>query len=160
DIDRDKAQAVGLSVSDIFNALQSTLGGYYVNDFNLFGRTWQVNIEAEAGDRSDVPAIFRIFIRNKSGTMVPLRSIADLRIVLGPQTISRYNNYRSITVNGSPRPGVSSGDALNAMETVSAQTLPPGYAYEWTGTAYQERQATGQTGIILGLAVLFAYLFL
>ncbi len=160
DIDRDKAQAVGLNISDVFNALQTTLGGFYVNDFNLFGRTWQVNIEGEAHDRSDVAAIFKLFIRNKTGTMVPLRSIADLRIILGPQTISRYNNYRSITVNGSPKPGVSSGDALNAMQMVSAQTLPPGYSYEWTGTAYQERQATGQTGFILGLAVLFAYLFL
>jgi hydrophobe/amphiphile efflux-1 (HAE1) family protein len=160
DIDRDKAQALGLNINDVFTALQATLGGYYVNDFNLFGRTWQVNIEGEAVDRSDVSSIFKIFIRNNRGTMVPLRSIADARIVLGPQTISRYNNYRSITINGSPRPGVSSGDALAAMATLSAKTLPPGYDFEWTGTAYQETQASGQTGAILALAVLFAYLFL
>ncbi len=160
DIDRDKAQALGLSVLDVFTTLQATLGGIYVNDFNLFGRTWQVNIEGEAADRSDIPAIWRIFIRNKMGTMVPLRSIADARIVLGPQTISRYNNYRSITVNGSPKPGVSSGDALAAMEAVSRRTLPPGYSYEWTGTAFQEKSASGQTAYILALAVLFAYLFL
>jgi hydrophobe/amphiphile efflux-1 (HAE1) family protein len=160
DIDRDKAQALGLNISDVFTALQTTLGGYYVNDFNLFGRTWQVNIQGEAVDRSDIPAIWRIFVRNNKGTMVPLRSIADARIVLGPQTISRYNNYRSVTVNGSPAPGVSSGDALAAMAALSARTLPPGYAFEWTGTAYQEVQAAGQTGQILALAVLFAYLFL
>ncbi len=160
DIDRDKAQALGLSISDVFTALQATLGGIYVNDFNLFGRTWQVNIQGEAADRTDIPAIWRIEVRNRQGTMVPLRSIADARIVLGPQTISRYNNYRSITVNGSPKAGVSSGDALAAMAAVSANTLPSGYSYEWTGTAYQEVSASGQTVYILGLAVLFAYLFL
>jgi hydrophobe/amphiphile efflux-1 (HAE1) family protein len=160
DIDREKAQALGLSVSDVFTALQATLGGIYVNDFNLFGRTWQVNIQGEAADRTDIPAIWRIHVRNKSGTMVPLRSIADARIVLGPQTISRYNNYRSITVQGTPKPGVSSGEALAAMEGVSDRTLPAGYSYEWTGTAYQEKTAAGQTGKILGLAILFAYLFL
>ena len=160
DIDRDKAQALGLSISDVFTALQATLGGYYVNDFNLFGRVWQVNIQGEARDRADLSDIWKIYVRNKAGTEVPLRSIADAHIVLGPQTISRYNNYRSITVNGAPRPGVSSGAALAAMEGLSQRVLPAGYSYEWTGTAYQEKQASGQTSYILGLAVLFAYLFL
>ena len=160
DIDREKAQALGLSISDVFTALQATLGGIYVNDFNLFGRTWQVNIQGEAADRTDIPAIWRIYVRNRQGTMVPLRSIADARIVLGPQTISRYNNYRSITVQGTPKPGVSSGDALAVMEAISDRTLPAGYGFEWTGTAYQEKTASGQTGKILGLAILFAYLFL
>ncbi len=160
DIDRDKAQAVGLSITDVFQALQATLGGIYVNDFNLFGRTWQVNIQGEAADRTEIADIWRIFVRNKQGTMVPLRSIADARIVLGPQTISRYNNYRSITINGSPKPGVSSGVALAAMTELSKRSLPAGYDFEWTGTAYQEVKAGGQTGSILALAVLFAYLFL
>jgi multidrug efflux pump subunit AcrB len=160
DIDREKAQALGLSVADVFNALQTTLGGYYVNDFNLFGRVWQVNLQAEAADRSDASAVYKIYIRNNRQEMVPLRAIADVRIALGPQVISRYNNYRSVTINGGPRPGVSSGDALVAMDQLSKTTLPPGYTYEWTGTAYQERQASGQTGAILGLSVLFAYLFL
>ncbi len=160
DIDREKAQALGLSINDVFTTLQATLGGIYVNDFNLYGRTWQVNIQGEARDRSDISQIFQIYVRNKSGTMVPLRSIADLRIVLGPQVISRYNNYRSVTINGGPQPGVSSGAALTAMAEISKKTLPAGYSYEWTGTAYQEVQASGQTGAILGLAVLFAYLFL
>ena len=109
DIDREKAQALGLSMLDVFTALQSTLGGYYVNDFNMFGRTWQVNIEGEAADRSELRDIFRIYVRNRMGTMVPLRSIADSRVVLGPQTISRYNNYRSITINGGPAPGTLLG---------------------------------------------------
>jgi multidrug efflux pump subunit AcrB len=160
DIDRSKAQALGLNMSDVFTALQATLGGYYVNDFNLYGRTWQVNIQATENDRDDVPGIWRIFVRNNKGTMVPLRSIADMRIIIGPQVISRYNNYRSITINGGPAPDVSSGDALTAMAQVSARVLPAGYDFEWTGTAFQEIQAAGQTGPILALAVLFAYLFL
>jgi hydrophobe/amphiphile efflux-1 (HAE1) family protein len=160
DIDRDKAQALGLAVSDIFTALQATLGGIYVNDFNLFGRTWQVNIQGEAFDRTDLSNVWRIFVRSRTGTMVPLRSVAEARIVLGPQTISRYNNYRSITVNGSPAPGVSSGVALAAMSELSGRVLPPGYDFEWSGTAYQEVQSSGQTGPILAAAILFAYLFL
>ncbi len=160
DIDRDKAQALGVSIADVFTALQATLGGIYVNDFNLYGRTWQVNIEGEAIDRNDLPAVWRVYVRNKSGTMVPLRAIADVRLVLGPQTISRYNNYRAITILGAPAPGVSSGDSLAAMEEISERTLPPGYSFDWTSTAYQEKQSSGQTGPILGLAVLFAYLFL
>ena len=160
DIDRDKAQALGVSISDIFTALQATLGGIYVNDFNLYGRTWQVNIQGEAADRMDLPAVWRIYVRNNRGTMVPLRALADARVVLGPQTISRYNNYRSISILGAPAPGVSSGDALTAMEQISERTLPPGYAFDWSGTAFQEKQSSGQTGPILGLAVLFAYLFL
>jgi hydrophobe/amphiphile efflux-1 (HAE1) family protein len=160
DIDRAKAQALGLNISDIFTALQATLGGVYVNNFNLYGRTWQVNVQGEASDRGDISDIWRIYVRNRDGQMVPMRSIAGIKIVTGPQVITRYNNYRSITVNGGPAPGVSSGTALAAMTEISSATLPAGYGFEWTGTAYQEQQASGQTGIILSLAVLFAYLFL
>ena len=160
DIDRHKAQALGLEVSDIFSTLQATLGGAYVNDFNLFGRTWQVNLQGESEDRRDISALWNIYIRNSTGTMVPLESIATLRTITGPQVITRYNNYRSVSINGSPAPGVSSGDALAAMARVAAKTLPPGYTFEWTGTSYQESKTSGQTSIVMGLAVLFAYLFL
>jgi hydrophobe/amphiphile efflux-1 (HAE1) family protein len=160
DIDRRKAQALGVAINDIFTALQATLGGIYVNNFNLFGRTWQVNIQGEAFDRADVSDIFRIHVRNNTGEMVPLRSLARIRMVTGPQVITRYNNYRSVTVNGSPAPGVSSGTAIAAMADISNAVLPAGYGFAWTGTAYQEQQAAGQTGIVLMLAVLFAYLFL
>jgi hydrophobe/amphiphile efflux-1 (HAE1) family protein len=160
DIDREKAQALGLNMNDVFSTLGSALGGFFVNNFNLFGRIWQVNIEGEAADRADVPALWRIYIRNRFGTDVPLRSIADARVIVGPQVITRYNNYRAIPIQGTPAPGVSSGTALTAMTEVSAKTLPPGYGFEWTGTAYQETSAQGQTGAILGLAILFAFLFL
>jgi len=160
DIDREKAPALGLGMTDVFGALQATLGGIFINNFNLFGRVWQVNIQGEAADRSDVSSLWQIYIRNKFGADVPLRSIADARIIVGPQVITRYNNYRAIPVQGGPPPGVSSGTALAAMADVSGKTLPSGYGYEWTGTAYQEVAASGQTGAILGLAVLFAFLFL
>ena len=111
-------------------------------------------------DRRDLSSLWNSYIRNKAGTVVPLRAIASARIVQGPQVISRYNNYRSVTITGSPKPGVSSGTALQAMDEISRKTLPAGFAYEWTGTAYQQHEVQGQTGIILGLAVLFAYLFL
>ncbi len=160
DIDRAKAQALGLNISDVFTALQATLGGIYVNNFNLYGRTWQVNVQGEAASRGDISDIWQIYVRNSTGQMVPIRSIASLKIVTGPQVITRYNNYRSVTVNGTPAAGISSGTAIAAMAEISNATLPAGYSFEWTGTAFQEQQASGQTGIVLALAILFAYLFL
>jgi HAE1 family hydrophobic/amphiphilic exporter-1 len=160
DIDRDKAQVLGVKVSDIFNALQSTLGGFYVNDFNLFGRTWQVNVQAEAPFRDAVEDIYRVYVRGNTGAMVPIRALAQAHLVQGPQAIIRYNGFPAAVINGSPKPGYSSGQGIAAMERISAATLPTGYGFEWTGTALQEKAAGGQTGIVLGLALLFAYLFL
>ncbi|WP_454685427.1 efflux RND transporter permease subunit [Ancylobacter moscoviensis] len=160
DIDREKAQALGLGINDIFSALQATLGGSYVNNFNLFGRTWQVQVQGDVDNRRDIPALWNIYVRSAGGNMVPLQAIAELKTMVGPGVITRYNNYRAVTINGSPAPGVSSGDAMQAFHSLAAGVLPAGYALEWTGTSYQEQQAGGQTGIILGLALLFAYLFL
>ena len=160
DIDRNKAETLGVNISDIFNALQTTLGGYYVNDFNLFGRTWQVNVQAETPYRQRVDDIYKIYVQNKKGEMVSMRTLADVRLVLGPQMVTRYNNYRAVIVNGSAAPGYSTGTALDAMEKLSASSLPAGYTYEWTGTAYQEKLAAGKTATVLAMAVLFAYLFL
>ncbi|MBV8564317.1 MAG: efflux RND transporter permease subunit, partial [Methylobacteriaceae bacterium] len=160
DIDRDKAQVLGIKVTDIFNALQSTLGGFYVNDFNVLGRTWQVNLQAETPFRKSVDDVYRIYVRNAQGGMVPIRALAQARLVQGPQALVRYNGFRAAIINGAPKPAYSSGQALTAMQRISATTLPAGYGYEWTGTALQERAAGGQTPIVLGLAILFAYLFL
>jgi hydrophobic/amphiphilic exporter-1 (mainly G- bacteria), HAE1 family len=160
DIDRDKAQVLGVKISDIFNALQSTLGSFYINDFNVFGRTWQVNLQAEIAFRQRLDDIERIYVRNARGGMVPMRALAKVTLVQGPQTVIRYNGYRAAIVNGASKPGYSSGQGLAAMERISAATLPTGYSFEWTGTAFQEKAAAGRTGIVLGLAVLFAYLFL
>jgi multidrug efflux pump len=160
DIDRDKAQVLGVRITDIFNALQSTLGSYYINDFNVFGRTWQVNVQAEMSFRDNTEDIYQIYVRNAQGGMVPIRALAEAKLVQGPQTVVRYNGFRGAIVNGAPKPGYSSGQALAAMERISASTLPAGYGFEWTGIALQEKAASGRTGIVLGLAVLFAYLFL
>jgi hydrophobe/amphiphile efflux-1 (HAE1) family protein len=160
DIDREKVQTLGIDVSDVFNALQSVLGSFYVNDFNLFGRTWQVTIQGEASERANVDDIYRINVRNRNNDMVSIRAFAEARLVLGPQSVVRFNNFRSVTLNGGPAPGYSSGQALAAMEEISARTLPTGYGFEWTGTALQEKEAAGKTTLILALAVLFAYLFL
>ncbi len=156
-LDRDRLQALGVSVSDLFATLQGTLGSYYVNDFNLFGRSWKVTMQAAEADRDAVDDISRLHVRNAAGDMVPVASVARVDYIVGPQSIVRYNNYRSITLNGQPAPGVSSGQALAAMEQVSAATLPPGYSFEWTGTALQELEAAGQTTVILALALLFAF---
>ncbi|MGC1447070.1 MAG: multidrug efflux RND transporter permease subunit [Xanthobacteraceae bacterium] len=160
DINRDKAQVLGIKISDIFAALQSTLGSFYINDFNVFGRTWQVNVQAELPFRNQISDIDHIYVRNAKGDMVPMRALAEAKLVQGPQTVVRYNGYRAAIINGAAKPPASSGEALAAMERISDATLPPGFSYEWTGTALQEKTASGHTGTILGFAVLFAYLFL
>jgi hydrophobic/amphiphilic exporter-1 (mainly G- bacteria), HAE1 family len=160
DIDRNKAQVLGVKISDLFNALQSTIGRFYVNNFNVFGRTWQVNVQADLPFRKEIDNIFDVYVRNASGSMVPVRVLAQPEIVQGPQLVVRYNGFRSALINGASKPGFSSGQALNAMERVSATTLPAGYGFEWTGTALQEKAAAGGTSVVLGLAILFAYLFL
>ena len=159
-IDRDKAQILKVNLSDIFQALQASLGGYYVNDMNLFGRTWQVQVQAESQDRSSIDDIYRINVRSADDKMIPLRSLVEVRPVIGPQALIRYNNQVAVTIQGSPAPGVSSGQALAAMEQVAASTLPRGYRGLWTDVSFQEKRAEGKTAIILGFAVLFAYLFL
>jgi HAE1 family hydrophobic/amphiphilic exporter-1 len=160
DIDRQKAQTLGVQISDIFNTLQATLGGYYVNDFNQFGRVWQVQVQGREIDRQRVEDIGHIHVRNGEGEMVPLRALLTTELILGPQLLQRYNNYRSVSIQGGPAPGFSSGDAIAAMERISKVVLPAGYGFEWTGTALQEKEAGGKTPIVLALAVLFAYLFL
>jgi HAE1 family hydrophobic/amphiphilic exporter-1 len=160
DIDRERAETLGIGISDIFTALQASLGGYYVNDFNKFGRTWQVILQAETAQRMDVDDIFEVHVRAANGALVPIRSLATVENVLGPSYLYRFNNLRAVAIQGQPAPGYSSGQALTAMEQVSKATLPPGFGYSWSGTAYQEKIAGGQTTVILGLAVLFAYLVL
>jgi hydrophobe/amphiphile efflux-1 (HAE1) family protein len=159
-LDRERAQQLGVSISDIFSAMQTTLGGTYTNDFNLFGRVWQVKVQADAPDRGNVNDVFRVRVRSSNGELVPLQAVANIDLVTAPASIVRYNNLRSVVLNGASAPGYSSGQAIAAMERLAKSTLPAGYGFEWTGTALQEKAASGQTGFILALAVLFAYLFL
>jgi hydrophobe/amphiphile efflux-1 (HAE1) family protein len=160
DIDRTKVQVLGVKLTDVFQTLQAALGSAYINDFNMFGRTWQVQVQAEAQDRNSVDDIYRLNVRAANGEMIPLRSLLETRTVLGPQAIIRYNNRLAVTIQGSPAPGVSSGQSLAAMEEVASKTLPAGYRGDWTDISFQEKRAEGTMGPILAAAVLFAFLFL
>ncbi len=160
DVDRVKAKLLGVPLTNVFDVLQSNLGVGYANDFNKFGKTYQVLTQADAPYRDRVDDIYKLYARNDQGEMVPLRTLVQVKPILGPDMITRYNLYRSISVNGSAAPGYSSGQALAAMERVARETLPAGYAYEWTGQAYQQILAGNQAPVIFTLALLFVYLFL
>ncbi len=160
DVDRDKVQALGIPVSDLFATLQAYFGASYVNDFNLFGKIYKVNLQAEGRFRSKLDDLGRVHVRSARGDMVPLRSLVSVKPVLGPLTINRYNQFKSASVNASVASGFSSGDAIKAMERLAETELPDGYALMWTGTAQQELEAGQSTLIIFGFAFLFAYLFL
>lgn len=160
DIDRERLYALGLQLSDVFSALGGVFGQVYVNDFNMFGRTWRVNLTGDQQYRDKTDDLGRVYVRSATGDMVPVSAFATVRTTVGPASIERYNNVRSAKLSGGPAEGVASGTALGAMQEIADETLPQGYGYEWTGTALQEQEASGQTGIILAMAVLFAYLFL
>jgi len=160
DIDRVRADALQVPVSTIFSTLQSQLGGRYVNDFNFQERGFQVKIQADTPYRDSSEDISRLYVRNSNGNMVPMTSLATLSTSLGPQTVDRYNMLSAIKINGNAAPGYSSGEAMQAMQRVAAQTLPNGYTYDWSGMSFEERKNTGQVKILFALALLFAYLFL
>jgi hydrophobe/amphiphile efflux-1 (HAE1) family protein len=160
DLDRTKAKLLGLSLQDVFNTLQIYLGSLYVNDFNLFGRTFRVTIQADQGARADATDISRLYVRNASGGMVPLSTLGQLRPIVGPEFVPHYNLYGSARINGAAAPGYSSGQAIAAMQRTAADALPPGFAYEWTGITYQELKAGAVAGIVFALALVFVFLSL
>jgi len=160
EIDRTKARMLNVPIANIFEALQVNLGSAYVNDFNLFGRVFQVRAQADQKFRLDQDNIMRLKVRGASGDLVPLGTLVSIREVSGPDLVQRYNLYASVPIQGSAAPGVSTGDALAAMEKLAAETLLPGITFEWTELALQER-LTGDTAIyIFALAVLFVFLAL
>jgi multidrug efflux pump len=141
DIDREKAKSMGVALTDVFDALQAYLGSYYVNDFNRFGRTWQVNVQADAPFRTDAETIKQLKVRNADGDMVPLGSVVEVRDNAGPVQITRYNTYPTASINGAPLPGTSTGDALATMEGLS-RDLPRSMTTEWTEVSYLQKQAS------------------
>ncbi|HXK04705.1 MAG TPA: multidrug efflux RND transporter permease subunit [Verrucomicrobiae bacterium] len=159
DMNTDKLQTMGIGLVDAYNTLQTFLGGLYVNDFNQFGHTWQVLLQAEPAFRRQPSDIGRYYVRNSQNQMVPLSTLATVAPAGGPDVIYRYNRFRAIQILGGPAPGYSSGQASNAMEQLSA-SLPPGFGFEWTGTTYQEKQAQGNEGAIFGFAAVLVFLFL
>jgi hydrophobe/amphiphile efflux-1 (HAE1) family protein len=160
DVDRVKAKQLGLDLNEIFTTLQAYLGSYYVNDFNRFGRTFRVMVQADAPYRDRPDDVLLLQARKQDGQMVPLGSVLSLRDSYGPTTVQRYNAFPSADVNGMPAPGTSSGQAVEIMERLAQETLPPGMTYSWTEITYQQVEAGGALGIVLVLGVLFVFLVL
>jgi gold/copper resistance efflux pump len=159
-VDREKALAMGVPLEAIYQSLQVYLGSLYVNDFNFLGRAWQVNVQADAPFRADATALDRLWTRNAQGQMVPLAALVTSQPATGPDPVGRYNGFASADLSGMPAPGVSSGEAVAAMEAILAQHLPEGFAYEWTDLAYQQIQE-GSSGLwVFPLAVALAFLLL
>lgn len=160
DIDRDKAQALGVAPADVFDTLSVYLGSSYVNDFNLFGRTWRVVAQADAPYRGNPTDVINLRVRSASGQMVPLGSVITLADTSGPYRVVRHNLYPAAELQGDRLPGFSSGQALGAMEGLAGKLLPAGFDYEWTELAYQEKTQGNTAGAVFVLAVVFVFLLL
>ncbi|XYD11829.1 multidrug efflux RND transporter permease subunit (plasmid) [Methylobacterium sp. NMS12] len=160
DLDRTKAKLLGLSLPDVFNTLQIYLGSLYVNDFNLFGRTFRVTLQADKESRAAAGDLSRLYVRNAGGSMVPLSTLGTLQPIVGPETVPHYNNYTAALINGAPAPGYSSGQAIAAMERAARAVLPRDFAYEWTGITFQELKAGSIATVIFSLAIVFVFLIL
>jgi HAE1 family hydrophobic/amphiphilic exporter-1 len=160
DVDREKALKEGVPLTEIYGAMQTFLGGVYVNDFTRFGRQWKVFTQADARDRVSEDDIRRFYVRNTRGEMVPLSSFVRVRETFGPEYTVRFNLFRSVEIQGSPARGYSSGQALEALEDVAAKTLPPEMGYAWNALSYQEKVASGGTARVLGLSLVFVFLIL
>jgi len=160
DLDREKAMTLGVPVPEVFDTLQSTFGALYVNDFNRSGRVYQVQLQSEPRFRAYPEDIRNVYVRAKSGDLVPLTALANIREVKGPEIVERFNVFTSGKILGSAAPGYSSGDAINAMEEVAREVLPRGYTFAWTGTAYQEKVSGGASNGVYLLGVLMVFLIL
>lgn len=158
-LDREKARALGVSVSEVFNTMAATFGVAYLNDFNLYGKTYKVRMQADAEYRSHPEDIREIYVRSKSGAMVPLTALVTMQSTVGPEVVERFNAFSAAKVMGGPAPGYSSGQALAAMREVAA-TLPVGFTLAWSGQAYQEQQTSGSTALVFGLALIMVFMVL
>ena len=158
-LDRERAKTFGVLISDVFSTLQTFLGGSYINDFNLYGRTFRVTAQAEGSARTKPDSVAGLYVRTAAGDMVPLSTLVTVKQKEGPEYIERYNIYRAATINGTAAPGLSSGQGIGAMETLAA-ALPEGFDYEWTGITYQEKKAGAQAPYVFAMALVFVFLVL
>ncbi|MWV15656.1 multidrug efflux RND transporter permease subunit [Pseudomonas sp. L-22-4S-12] len=160
DLDRTKTRALGVAVNDVYTAMQSTFGSYYVNDFNLFGRTWKVSLQSEAEFRRKPQDLSQVYVRSNSGDLIPLSSLIKVERILGPETFTRFNVYPAAKILGGPAPGYSSGQAIAAIQEVAAEVLGSDYTVGWIGSAYQElaSQGTGSIAFVFGLIMVFLIL--
>lgn len=159
-VDEDKALAQGVDISEIYSALSGYFGKSYVNDFNKYGRVYRVYLQADSEFREKPADIDKIYVKNKAGTMVPLSALVNITNIVGPYSLTRFNMYPSILINGQARNGVSSGQAMSTMENLSAEVLPKDMGYAWSGSSLQEKESSGQIGPILAMSLVFIYLFL
>ena len=160
DVDRDKAQLLGVSMSDIFSTMKAFTGSVYINDFNLFNRIYRVYIQAEAPYRARRDNLSLFFVRGADGVMVPVTALGTTDYTTGPGTIKRFNMFNAATISGEAAHGYSSGQAMDALERIVDEHLPANVGVEWSGLSYQEKHVSGQTGVVLALAFLFVFLFL
>ncbi|WP_149243678.1 multidrug efflux RND transporter permease subunit [Dyadobacter sp. 32] len=160
DVDRDKTKKLGVQVNDVFSSLSTLLGSSYVNDFNLYGRNYRVMVQADSSFRSSLDQINKFYVRNREGNMIPLSALVSSKVVENPALISHYNIYRSVEINGTPKPGFSSGQAITALKEVAASTLPGGYGYEFSGMSSEEIKAGSSTTTIFAISIVFVFLFL
>lgn len=160
EVNRDRAKALDVDIDDIFSTLQTYIGSRYVNDFTLGQRTYRVYVQADEQFRSEPDDVPKLYVRSGRNEMIPLGNLVSITPNTGAQTINHYNLYRAIEINGAPAPGVSSGVALDTMEELSAQILPPGMGYEWSGTSLEEIESGNQAPIIFGLGLVFVFLVL
>jgi len=160
DVDREKAKALGVPIDSLYDTLAATLGTFYVNDFNKYGRTWQVLMSAEPGYRRQPDAIGDLFVRSERGEMIPLKSLATVRHAAGPDSLDRFNNLPAVKILGQGAPGISSGQAIAAVEEIARQVLPAEFSYDWGGASYQEKRSGGTSALALGMAVIMVFLIL
>ncbi|MDH4350057.1 MAG: multidrug efflux RND transporter permease subunit [Gemmatimonadota bacterium] len=160
EVDRDKVKRLGVPLQSVFSTLQASLGSAYVNDFNLFGRTWRVMVQADQEFRARASDIGKLEVRNARGDMIPIATVVSIRDTVGPQTVNRFNLFRSATLTGSPNTGYSDGQATDAIEQLAQQVLPSQMAYEWSGVTFQQKEAGNLAPFIFALAIVFAFLFL
>ncbi len=160
DVDREKAKKLGVPIDEVFNTLAATLGTYYVNDFNKYGRTWQVLMSADAPYRQRPDDIGAVFVRSEKGEMMPLSAVATVRYTSGPDSLDRFNNLPAVKIIGSAAPGVSSGQAIARVEAIANEVLPSDFSFDWGGTSYQEKRSGGASTFALGLAVIMVFLIL
>ncbi len=160
DVDREKAKKVGVPINEVFSALSATLGTYYVNDFNKYGRAWQVLMSAEPTYRAHPDDIGAVYVRSDKGDMIPLTSLATVKYSSGPDSLDRFNNLPAVKIFGQAAPGYSSGQAIARVEQIAREVLPPDFSYDWGGTSYQEKRSGGASTLALGLAVIMVFLIL
>lgn len=160
DVDKDKAKKLGVNVASVYSTMSTLLGSSYVNDFNLYGRNFRVMAQADSSFRTSLDNLNQYYVRNSQGNMIPLSSLVTTKLVENPALISHYNIYRSVEINGSPKPGFSSGQAIDALRETADKVLPAGYGYEFSGMSREEIAAGNSTGIVFAISIVFVFLFL